>query len=283
MKRYISSAKPTKLDKRDLVRKQAKWQSKYDARLEEYKSQEYNYAQAKSQWKNNVYTKINSIFGSYKKSLPKLEMSLQSWYGDGLSIEFEYTSSEAALKWKYTITLTEEGSLKKEANSWSGLSLSTSENFEDITASVNFLKAIFEYNGWEDLLSNAIASRPSYKEYVSIRDPKYDPEYQDPGYNKMIREAQLQSLIGKDVWIHSTQTDTWYKLVGETPKYFKVYIIEGRAIRFRPDYCLKLLDTNDFYEDRIQKIYFKADVNEVLSTEELKEMIEETIAENSKY
>lgn len=280
MKKYISSAKPTKLDKRDLVRKQAEWRSKYDARLEEYKSQEYNYAQAKSQWKNNVYTKINSIFGAYTKNLPKLEISLQNWYGDGLSIEFEYRSSEAALKWKYTITLSEEGRLTKKSDGY-GLSLSTSEDFEDITASVNFLKAIFEYDGWEDLLSNAIASQPSYKEYISIKDPKYDPEYQDPGYNKMIKEAQLQSLIGKDIWIHSTQTETWYKLVGETPKYFKVYIIEGRAIRFRPDYLLTLLDTNDFYEDRIQKIYFKADVNEVLTTEELKEMIKEQIAEKS--
>lgn len=280
MKRYISSAKPTKLDKRDLVRKQAEWQSKYDSRLEEYNAQRDNYSQAKSKWKDDVYTKINSIFGAYKKNLPELEISLQNWYGDGLSIEFEYRSSEAALKWKYTITLTEEGSLKKESNGY-GLSLSTSEDFEDITASVNFLKAIFEYDGWEDLLSNAIASQPSYKEYVSIKDPKYDAEYQDPGYNKMIREAQLQSLIGKDVWIHSTQTATWYKLVGETPKYFKIYTIDARSLRFHPDYCLRLLDTNDFYEDRIQKIYFKADVNEVLTTEELKEMIEAQIVEKS--
>jgi len=279
MKRYISSAKPVKLDRRQLLRQQAEFTAKYQARTEEYQAQYSRYQAAKEEWKNNLLSKIDSIFSSYIKTLPGLEINTNPWYGEGITIVFNYEhAADAALKWEYKIILSDEGDLRKESSSYSGLSAVRPEDFENLTATVNFLKAIFEYDGWEKLLSEAQATTPSYREYVTIKDPKYDPEYRDPGYKKMLEEASLQSFLGKDIWIHSDKDQCWYNILGETPKYFKVYTILDRDIRLNPKYMLRELDNDVMYENSIKKEYLRySDSMETLTTAELKEMIQAKI------
>lgn len=283
MKRYISSAKPVKLDRRQLLREQSEFESRWKSRNEEYQAQYSRYQAAKEEWKNNLLSKINSIFSSYIKTLPGLEINTNPWYGEGITVVFNYEhATDAALKWEYKIILPDEGDLRKESSSYSGLSAVRPEDFENLTAAINFLKAIFEYDGWEKLLSEAQSTTPSYKEYVTIKDPRYDPEYKDPGYKKMVEEATLQSFVGKDIWIHSDKDQCWYNILGETPKYFKVYTIVDRYIRFCPEYVLGWLDNDNIYERSIKKEYLRySDSMETLTTDELKEMIEEQIAEKS--
>lgn len=231
MKRYIISSY-----KDDLIRKKNAWQMKYDARKQVYEDQERRYSEAQWDWKDNIESIIRNTFSAYISKLPDLRINVEGGWGEvTIRINYEHLHNDAfSLNWDYTIRLRDSGELIKESSSWSGLKAVTSEQLDDLMNSVNFLKAIAEFD-WESLLKEAKDSSPKYRNYVGIRDPHYDPDYKDPGYDKMIKEAEVDEAINSGKWIKYGKEygeNTWLFIVSQTPKFYNVFSMREDSIRY---------------------------------------------------
>lgn len=216
--------------KDDLIREKNEWQMKHDARKQLYRDQEGRYDEAVWNWKDTVAALVKKEFSSYISKLPNLEISTDIRWGGGIELRFRYADGwlshedreRISLRWDYSITLTDKGEITKETNSWSGFNAANSAQVDDLLNSANFLKAIVDYD-WVPLLEEAKSSRPRYSQYVGINDPDRDPEYKDPGYDRMIKEAEVEDALSGGNWIKIDSdwgSGRWVYIISETPKFY---------------------------------------------------------------
>ena len=233
MKRHIRASR-----KDDLIREQQQWKMRHDARQVLYNEQEGRYDKARWDWKDYVVDLIKKQFSSYIDKLPYLEINVDDGWRR-TEVRFKYADylgksdrANVSLRWSYTIYLTENGQIEKETNSWSGFEAVTPEQVDDLMNSANFLKAIVDFD-WAPLLNEAKASVPKYSQYVGIRNPNSDPDYRDPGYDKMIKEAEIEDALDSDMWIKIDSdwgTGRWVYIISETPKFYTYTSIGDREI-----------------------------------------------------
>lgn len=249
MKRYIRSSR-----KDDLLKQKAEWQMKFDARNQVYKDQERNYHNARWDWIDNLTSLVTKQFQSYIDKLPGLVITADRSWGD-VEIRFNYEDhgrddrERKSLLWDYYVKLNEKGEIKKESNSWSGFQAVTSAQIDDLMNSANLLKAIVNFD-WAPLLEKAQQEMPKSKNYIGITDPHYDPDYKDPGYDKMIREAEIEDALESGKWIKGTSnygSATWFYIVSQTPKFYNIVTVrEGDIRRTAPD--------SPYYEELANRI-----------------------------
>ena len=227
---------------------------KYDARKQVYEDQSRNYHTARDNWVDNLVAIITNQFQSYIDKLPGLKITADRSWGE-VEINFDYEDrwntprENKSLLWSYKIELTENGEIKKETNSWSGFQAVTSTQIDDLMNSANLLKAIVEFD-WAPVLEEAKNTQPKYSNYIGIRDPNYDPDYKDPGYDKMIREAEIEEAVESGKWIRGTSnygSATWFYIVSQTPKFYNIVTVrEGDIRRTAPD--------SPYYEELANRI-----------------------------
>lgn len=231
MKKYVRASK-----RDDLLKEKAAWQSKHDARKQLYEDQYQNYRNARYDWSDNLVDLIKSQFSSYLTKLPNLRITVDAGWGR-IEIRFNYedrsSNENISLRWDYRITLEESGEIQKESNSWSGFNATTPEQVDDLMNSANFLRALVNFD-WKDILNKAKAEQPQYEKYVGVKDPDYDPDYKDPGYDKMIGEADIEEAVESGKWIKGASnygSATWFYIISQTPKFYNVVTVRERDIR----------------------------------------------------
>lgn len=281
MPRFIFSNK-----RDDLIRQRNEWQMKFDARNQVYKDQERNYNKASWDWVDNLVSIVNKQFSSYISKLPGLRIDVDRYWGVRIRFEYEPRRDNTSLKWSYSVVLDEDtGKLKKESNSWSGFNAVTPEQIEDLMNSANFLKAIVEFD-WAPLLEEAQNSRPKYSQYIGIRNPQNDPAYADPGFDKMIREADVEEAISSGEWIKGIgdyRSTVWYYIKSQTPKYYNVVMIRdsdlkrtGPDSQYYPEFAERIRnprDVSSYWVEKIKKDNIRfADPLETKTAEELLEL-----------
>ena len=266
MKRQIRASR-----KDDLIREQQQWKMRHDARQVLYNEQEGRYDKARWDWKDSVVDLIKKQFSSYISKLPYLEINVDDgWRRTEVRFKYaDYLGSDdranVSLRWSYTIYLTENGQIEKETNSWSGFEAVTPEQIDDLMNSANFLKAIVDFD-WAPLLNEAKASVPKYSQYVGVRDPNHDPDYKDPGYDKMIKEAELDEALNSDMWIKAQGSfgyDKWVYIVSQTPKFYNIISLDDYQITHATESNSNLAqlnsmisnpkDASPYYLNRIKK------------------------------
>ena len=270
MKRYIRSSK-----KDDLLKEKAAWQMKFDARKQLYDDQASKYDAARWDWKDNVEAQIRSTFSAYLDKLPDFKIYVDSgWGGIEIRMSYEHLHNEAfSLNWDYTIKLKDNGDIVKESSSWSGLKAVTAEQIDDLMNSVNFLKALVDFD-WAPLLEKAKNVEPKYKQYVGVRDPRYDDEYKDPGYDRMIKEAELEDAVGSDIWLKGKGSNRWFKIVSQTDKFYKVASVDDWSIIHGSPYAIEKVTEENPYTERVQKEKFSSMLGSLDQTKTQEEMIE---------
>lgn len=247
MKRYIRSSR-----KDDLLKQKAEWQMKYAARKQLYNDQRHNYDKAHWNWEDTLSDMINKQFQSYIDTLPGLNIRVDRGFGQ-VEIDFNYedrgNKESKSLLWSYRIRLDSNGEVVKESNSWSGFQAVTPEQIDDLMNSANFLKAIVAFD-WAPLLEEAQRTEPKWSNYIGIKDPSYDPEYKDPGYDRMLREADIEEAVESGKWIKGTSnygSATWFYIVSQTPKFYNIVTVrEGDIRRTAPD--------SPYYEELANRI-----------------------------
>lgn len=293
MKRYITSSR-----KDDLIKEKNAWQMKYDARKQLYNDQERNYHNARWDWIDNLVNIITNQFKSYIDKLPGLVITADRSWGN-VEIHFNYedrwnTPRESkSLLWSYEVQLTESGEIRKESNSWSGFQAVTSEQIDDLMNSANLLKAIVEFD-WAPVLEEAKKTQPKYRNYVGVRDPNNDPDYKDPGYDKMIKEAEIDEAINSGKWIKGPESwgeAAWYFIISQTPKFYDVAKITLNNIRWALTHegpsneqvleeVRNPLTISKYYRERIKKENLKlASPIETKTGEELIQLAQQSVSE----
>ena len=289
MKKFVRASK-----KDDLLKEKAEWQMKYDARKTLYRGQEGRYDQAMWDWKDAIVNLVKKQFKSYIDKLPYLEIFADTSFRGGVEVSFRYADGwlsdedrdRISLRWDYRVSLTDKGDVVKETNSWSGFKAASAEQVDDLINSANFLKAIVEFD-WAPLLAEAKSEKPEYSKYVAIRDPRYDPDYADPGYDKMIKEAELDEIMNSGKWIKVDSgwgTGRWVYIISETPKFYTYTSIgdwdithatpENSNIESLTSHITDPKNSSPYYVDRIKKdkLKFKNPL-ETKTPEELVAMI----------
>ena len=248
----------------ELIQKRNAWQMKYDARKQLYDDQQRNYNKASWTWKDNLTSIVNKQFSSYINKLPGLRIDVDRYWGIRIRFEYEPRRDNTSLKWSYEVILEEDtGDIKKESNSWSGFNAVTPEQIEDLTNSVNLLKAIVEFD-WAPLLKEAQRNQPRYEQYMGVRNPDYDDEYKDPGFDKMIREADIEEAVASGEWIKGPKTwkgSTWYFILSRTPKFYNVVKFDDSNIQdasngYYEQYAEIVRhpqDASSYYREKIKK------------------------------
>lgn len=255
MKKFIRASR-----KDDLLKEKAAWQMKYDARKTLYDGQERKYNEARWAWEDNLEALITETFKSYIDKLPGLTIKADRGWGN-IEINFNYEDrwntprEEKSLLWSYDVRLRENGEIVKESNSWSGFQAVTSQQIDDLMNSANFLKAIVEFD-WAPLLEEAKRTEPKYSQYIGIRDPNHDPEYADPGYDRMIKEAEISEAVGTNKWLkvdNGYNRDSWVNIVSETPKFYNVIEISDWYLNYYGQDELRNFFNNTHSTYRVKK------------------------------
>lgn len=247
----------------DIIKQRDEYQADYDRRKALYEEDERTFRRARYDQYHEVEEEIKRRLGVLQDGL---RVTVSGGWDRGLEVKIDNGDSPheegIALSWDYRAKITEDGEVKAETGSWSGLKAITKEQLENLHATVEVLEAINELD-WKELLD---VSTPDYKEYVKHSNPQWDKD--KPDFNVMLFEADVEDAIGKDVLFHrpeesSYSRNPYYKIISETPKNYNIVEIPNYFIT-QEDYregqsiadFIKLRST--FYHTRISKDKLRA-------------------------
>lgn len=281
MKRYINSARNNSGRELENLRKQqAEWRARYDARKAEYLAQLNQYDEAGTAWETGIKSEIEQQFQGVIDKLPRLRIDIGTnrYFGTPISITFDNAGGYEAcsLCWEYYIKLTDTGEVKFESASWSGLSAVNSMQILDLKNTADFLQAVVEFDGWSELLTRAKETKPDWDSYVTITNPENDSEYRDPGYDKMIQDADLSRYAKKDYWIkgkvrmYGRWETCWIQILSTAEKSYNIKYVDNYYVRNNYGYnnVIHRMHTDRKYKDKVR---FDNPL-EVLTTAEFEEL-----------
>lgn len=163
MKKYKVTA-----SRRDEVLKQkAEYDAEYDAQLDKLESQNRAYRQAERAVCSGIENVVRDKIGN--TSL-ELRIRCQPDIGDMLSVTVDNGDNphdSQALNWTWSVKIADDGEIKKESGSWSGLTAISIDNIENLKESIRILEILNNID-WGTVLNVEL---PDWGEYVTERHP----------------------------------------------------------------------------------------------------------------
>ena len=208
----------------DIIKQRDEYQADYDRRKALYEEDERTFRRAQYDQYHEVEEEIKRRLGVLQDGL---RVTVSSGWDRGLEVKIDNGDSPheegIALSWDYRAKITEDGEVKAETGSWSGLKAITKEQLENLHATVEVLEAINELD-WKELLDVAT---PDYKDYMKHRNPQWDKD--KPDFNAMIFEADVEEAMSQNVLLHKKGArgadNYYYKVISETPKNYNVVMV----------------------------------------------------------
>lgn len=234
----------TKAD--DLKREQAK----YDAELHELESkhneQTANWRSAGREIEKQVQDDVREVIGP--TSLNLQIRAEQGWNDMGYRVTVQADDAQS-LRWNMDVNLDKEGKVIKKTGSWSGLKATTFEEIDELKESVRIIEKLNGIN-WPALL---FREGPDWDEYVDqdLARNLFDKKQNRPNYEADIATAELEDLIGTDMWIklEGSPTDQfgyrdyrytyWAKIKKATPAQFVVDLCNTPGNTWSNEYRVK--------------------------------------------
>lgn len=218
----------------EIERQKAEYDKQYDIKKAAYDQDEEKYEIAEAYNYAEIENFIRDSLSYYIKSYP-IDISVYSaWGGIRVNIQRERNLPEnASLRWKWEALINENGKIKKESNSWSGMSATEPEQVEDLVATANLLRAIVALP-WKSILEAGKNNMPNYEDYFT---------HENPGsrntFSKEFQEADIQDAIDQGKFIKGDAIEStgyrptvpiFYQIVGETDKSYKVNFFSQWAL-----------------------------------------------------
>ena len=193
----------------------------------------------RDRWSADTYDKqeelektISDMIGS---TTLNLEIRVDPWgrFGSntwGINIranENNKFSDNVALSWSWEAYLDQDGNVKKDSGSWSGLKAITPEQIADLEESVRIIKLLNNMD-WKTILRSP---KPRYEDYVDedLNQKLKDRRSNRPDFDKDIQAEELASYVGTNTAVQLS-SDEYYNgrvgilLTGMTDKFLKGYI-----------------------------------------------------------
>ena len=250
----------------DIRRQRDEWESDYKERESRYEEQSNSYREARDEVLDAVGERIEQ--GLSRFTLSEFHVRADQTFSDRIEVrvscnEGSLFDKEKALSWSYNVVLDNDGNVKKETSSWSGLQATTPQQLDSLRETLEALEYLNSID-WMDYLNVTL---PDYREYVTDRMPSRRDR---PNFEAMEKEAVVEELVGTNTGIHGKALENtgfrgkgYYVIVGETPRRYKVKFIPdyylgddaavSRMLSYDPiqlnkDNLLKVIDINNTYE-----------------------------------
>ena len=201
--------------------------NEWEARNEEQKAKfEAQHAVFRTKMKEVLETVEQQILKSIGETKLNLDVKAESGYRSTLKVRIsnEQDRNETnALRWNWDASIDENGSLKFESNSWSGLSVTTPEQARSLKETANALEILMGLD-WAKMLNVEL---PKWEDYVTEKSSIGTR----PNFEADIRAAEVAELIGTNKLIKGTQANghghgiTWFLIISESAKQYKVATI----------------------------------------------------------
>lgn len=207
--------------KRKLVHEQA------DAEMKNYRKAMYDVYEG-------VKNEVEAQLANFMDTL-NIDVYVTSGWRDNLEVAVKSNdnnvhSKDKALSWEWRAQMTEEGEIKKESGSWSGLQAVTEVQLESLRQSVACLEVLNSMD-WVAILSKQL---PNSDDYITVNT--YEVDRNRPNYEAELTEAEIDEAIQNGSWIkghgykwYQNHATVYYKVLKETPKSYEVEEVwEGR-------------------------------------------------------
>ena len=197
-----------------LRRKQA-----YDDAVNKQKEERNQYRKAEWDVMKGVEELVLQKIG--KTSL-NLDVSVDRAWRTGLEVRINNGNNphdDQALNWNWQAKITDDGDVKKDSGSWSGLSAITSEQIANLKESVRVIEILNNLD-WKNLLTVEL---PNYSDYIKTELPEQE------NFDQQLVEADVEDAAEQGLLIkghgykwYAPRATVFYNVLNMTDKSFRV-------------------------------------------------------------
>lgn len=212
MKRYVKSSRSRYSE---IKKAEEEWKRGFAAREQLYLSQVKNYNKALSSYVSLINSKLKEKFRYFLDNMPGLTIK-DGGYEVETRIFIIYKApigENDTLNVSYNIVMgrsvenpftQKKPSLKSHVSSTTDVDLI--DNAHELNKIYELTKFIAEFD-WESFLDEADRYRPRERQYIAIKDPRWDKDYAKPDFGAQYFEDVINSYAGKDIWIETTSQE----------------------------------------------------------------------------
>ena len=218
--------------KEDILRRKAE----YDAKVAEYEADQQTRRRNYRQAENAVTEPVRQFLYDTLAQFDLLDFEIDVHQNfralsrdSGLNVsircnERDKFADTSALSWNYDCYIGENGEVKKESGSWSGLKATTAAQLDSLKQTVAALELLNSLD-WYEILNKEM---PKYSDYFDGGVER--PERVD--FNKELQEAEIEDVIGQNVLVkvggisEYGRTPVWARFIKETPTQYQIEIID---------------------------------------------------------
>ena len=258
----------------DILRRRDEYDAERDRRRARREQDSSNYRKA-------YRASLNPIEEAIQEKLKKFNLldfevdASQALFGDSIELrircnEHRVHDESSARSWSYSCVYNKEkDEVKRESNSWSGLSACTTEQIASLKQTVAALELLSTLD-WNSLLDVAV---PDYKDFDSTPEGE-EPLGERPNFESELVEADLEEAIGQPVLVEGDAFEggqyrpgvpVYYKMLKSTPKqYIVIMVYKGMIDDMIQkgaswDEVMKTVDSH--YEYRVSKEKFHRSID----------------------
>lgn len=191
------------------------------------------YDEEASNWREAIYKVANNIKEEISEEIGEVSIPLKIDVNPGfMSHMYEVTiensdnpHDDQALNWNWKAYIDEQGEVKKESGSWSGLTAISAENIDNLKESVRVLEILNNID-FSKILSRTM---PEASEYITHRYPAKDDMQRKDELTKELFESEMNEVMESGNWIKLKdgqgryyRRDAYIRILSESPKMYKV-------------------------------------------------------------
>lgn len=250
----ITASKITADRREDILKRKAEYEAKNAAYNQDQYDRSMRFNKAEQDTINPIKQQLESDLSVF--DLLQFDINVERNYGGkGVRVRIECNENRkfddsSALAWNYDVNLTDDGDVKRESSSWSGMKAVTLEQVKSLRQTVEAVEYLLNLD-WASLLNVTL---PRYRDYYDGALPA--PEKED--FDAELREAELEEYIGTDtlILVDNFESSGWpgrevyVRLIRETPSQYICNVFHPYELTSLKEQGRKLADR---YTQRVKK------------------------------
>lgn len=223
----------------DVRRQREEWDAKYAPLKNKYEEDTKTWRKARYEAFDAVTKAIKDAIGP--TSL-ELDIDTQEYYGEGMEVRIRANERKkfetgSSLSWNWETKVDDNGNVKFDSGSWSGLKATTKEQLDDLKESVRIFE-ILQNLDWVSLvqIDKGVLDYQNYIDKDNM-DAMYEMDRNKPNFKQIESEAAVADLIGSNtaVKVSGLPDDHYYGgyyngyilILGESPSTYRVAFLSN--------------------------------------------------------
>ena len=219
----------------DVLRRKAEYEADKAERTKRYNEQYAQFSKARLVSEDKIVSFVRQAVSSCGLDL---DITASIGWSSSWSVRIDDTNDKfnenKALAWDYRVELDDDGNVKKQTSSWSGMNGTTEANIEYLKKIVKCLEILNSLD-WKTLFNET--PYPNYSYYVTERNPQYDRNVED--FDAQLLEIDIEEMVGTNRGVkrdssRDFRSDVYTFIVKDSGSQYTVFDI--------PTYSLDRLD-----------------------------------------